>query len=93
MSGAFRDVVVYISILQGFCNFIHSSLFFCTPTVGHVKSGVTMKLLTRKEPIILREGGLVQTDGGYIEILLYKHKLTSYVHANMAEFKIFPKLR
>ena len=35
---------------------------------------VTMELLTRKGPIILREGGLVQTDGGYIEILLYKHK-------------------
>ena len=35
---------------------------------------VTMKLLTRKGSIILREGGLVQTDGGYIEILLYNHK-------------------
>ena len=33
-----------------------------------------MKLLTRKGSIILREGGLVQTDGGYIEILLYNHK-------------------
>ena len=29
-----------------------------------------MKLLTRKGPIILREGGLVQMDEGYIEILL-----------------------
>ena len=33
-----------------------------------------MKLLTRKGPIILREGGVVQTDEGYIEILPYKHK-------------------
>ena len=33
-----------------------------------------MKLLTRKGSIILREGGLVQTDGGYIEILLYNRK-------------------
>lgn len=33
-----------------------------------------MKLLNRKAPVILREGGLVQTDEGYIEILLYKHK-------------------